>query len=167
MTYLEAVTSNRSDALDMNFPLRHDYNGSLKGVVVLHNTFDFDVTMAANGILSFVDHDREVSLPSAERITTSDQVALAERAIAAKFYDSAVDFIREALKFNGVRKGSSIYKKIISIKDFLVKKTNDLMKRHHRVVGDDFRIKPHYLGSNLEAVPVDFPFEGDHYLPYP
>ena len=70
-----------------------DYEGAMKGMVVLLNTYNLDVAAFADGVIS----DKGLQLKSDHSLTVEDLVNLAVTAFKNKWYNTAVKLMRVAI----------------------------------------------------------------------
>ena len=147
--------------IDPIYPQRHDYNGSVKAMVVMHNTYSFNVESASNGDFVYVDHLNNSNvriLEAKENIGPVDWLEFAKRAIKFKYYDSAIDFVKEGLSKS--QKGSKLNQNLKRLAKKLSQLNNKTLLRDKTVVGSDYVIKPYLVTEELDVDPTDVKLKG-------
>ena len=75
--------------------------GALNGILLLQDTYDFDVQSAvAKGTIEYMDHENQIKiLKSGEKLVKSDLIDLSKVAKEKNLYDKAIMFMQEANKW--------------------------------------------------------------------
>lgn len=112
-----------------------------------------------SGNFEFVDwlNSDVKTYPVAESLTPSDWLTLAKRAISAfKFYDSAIDFVRQGLDTSPKR--SKQLAKFQSLAKNLAQFNNNMLTKTGKVVGFNYSITPDLLTPDLKVnnTPVEY-----------
>ena len=116
------------------------------------NPHRFDLKQAMQGNFEFVDwlNSDTKTYPVAESLMPSDWLTLAKRSITAfKFYDSAVDFVRQGLDTSPRR--SKLLSKFLSLAKHLAQFNNDMLTKTGQVVGPNYSITPDLLTPDLKV----------------
>ena len=148
----EALEAYSSMELDPKLPKSHDFDGAVKGLVVIHNTYRFDLKQASLGNFEIVDwlNSDVKKYRVVESLAPSDWLTLAKRAITAfKFYDSAVDFVRQGLDTSS--KGSKLMTKFQSLAKNLAHFNNEMLTKTGQVIGGNYSVTPNLLTPDLKV----------------
>ncbi len=83
----------------VNFPTKEDFLGAKKGLVLLHETYQFDVNLLTRGRLLAKSYPLgALSFKNAHPLGLDDLLGLCRVAFSIKWYDRAIDFLRAAFK---------------------------------------------------------------------
>ena len=126
-----------------------DIKAHLKYLATFHR---FDLNKAMSGNFEFVDwlNSDVKTYPIAESLTPSDWLTLAKRAITAfKFYDSAIDFVRQGLDTSPKR--SKLLAKFNSLAQNLAHFNNEMLIKTGQVVGRNYSVTADLLTPDLKV----------------
>ena len=138
-----------------NFPKIYDYDGAVKGIVILHNTYFFDLSKTrkqnlsnSNDSLSEISYyevqsSKEISFSSQEQLKSDDFLMFAHR--AANFYhffDSAILFIKEAFESFPESTSISMYGYMLEIRKNIIHLHNHYLLERQKLIGKQFRVLP-------------------------
>ena len=85
----------------MNFnTTEQDFQGALNGILLLQDTYDFDVQSAnSRGTIDYVNHENQlISLEAGETLKKEDLVKLAKLAKERKMFDRAINYMLTAIR---------------------------------------------------------------------
>lgn len=83
-----------------NLASKQDYYGALNGILLLQDTYEFDVHAAStSGNLEYFDLDENLKIiRGGERLKKNELIELAKLAKKKKLYDKAIFFLKEATR---------------------------------------------------------------------
>ncbi len=135
----------RLEDLSHTLPNKSDFDGALKGLIFLHDTYRFSLTSAANGILR--TSQRQFPSHVYRGLDFEDFFLLTKQAFRFKWYDRAADFLRTALQLWSPP--SNYAKASERMRKNLVLLNNQDLYASRKTVFADRKILPYIVGPNL------------------
>ena len=75
----------------------NDYKGALNGLLLLQDTYEFDISQTLNGNIEFIDHENNYQkFQSYEKLQVEDLIEIAKIAKDKKLFDKSVLFMQVA-----------------------------------------------------------------------
>ena len=157
------------------FPKKYDFDGSVKGMVILQNTYNFDLQKATTGNVEFskgvrgselvyydFSNSKTVSFPAKEHLNFEDFVVFAHKAAHYyHFYDTAIQFLAEASHLQTTNIPSqNLYDYLLSAKSSILKTHNDYLLDRRKRLGTEFRVLPYLVNDKLQPIDPNIEFEG-------
>jgi len=105
-----------------DFPEPEDYNGAVKGLVMLYDTYLLDLKAAADGKVSYLSSQYlPMEFQGREKLQVEDLYELASKATSQLLFDTGVGITREAFALaEKVKPVSSTMKKLTRLRKNLV-----------------------------------------------
>jgi len=125
-----------------------DYEGALNGILLLQDTYDFDVQSAvAKGTIEYMDHENQIRiLKSGVKLVKSDLIDLSKVAKEKNLYDKAIMFIMEANKLMT----DSEKKQYEDFNENLAHLNNKFLEKDHVLITKQRQVLPYLVKKNLQ-----------------
>ena len=161
------------------FPKKHDYDGAVKGMVILQNTYNFDLTKASRKIsaiskgtsgseISYYDYSssKVYSFQAQETVNFDDFLIFSHRAANYyHFYDSSIQFLVEAFDSYGKSNSSpNLYNYLRKMKSSILSIHNDFLLDRRKLFEKEFRVLPYLVNNEFKAINPKIQFEGNFKL---
>eukprot|EP00094_Tigriopus_californicus_P006961 TCALIF_06702-PA protein Name:"Similar to P4HA2 Prolyl 4-hydroxylase subunit alpha-2 (Gallus gallus)" AED:0.31 eAED:0.31 QI:0/0/0/1/0/0/2/0/1029 len=139
-----------------NFPTTSDYYGALYGLVTLEDTYQFNTTLAAQGIISLpkFPSGQRVSMQSPHRMTYIDLKKMADLAFQKAWYDTSILFLKGA--FNLIadlpeheKPSNETMKKFNLMKQSLVRLNNQYITKKLIMADSTYKVFPFTIDKNM------------------
>ena len=158
------------------FPKKYDYDGSVKGMVILQNTYNFDLQKATSNKKEFIKglhgsellyydfpNSKSVSFPAREHLDFEDLVVFAHKAAYYyHFYDTSIQFLVETSYLQRTNIPSqNLYDYFLNAKSSILKTHNDKLLDGRKRLGTEFRGLPYIVNDNLQPIDPNIEFEGN------
>lgn len=135
------------------FPDEWDFVGAGKGLVILHDTYDFNITAAMEGHIIYRDvHGETKILRGRERLGIGDLLVLADRSYNSGYYSNAIEIVKVVLNKIQKEKLSIPKENMKTIKTFkknLIDLNNQYVSKKHQIMGATFKVLPYLIDENL------------------
>ena len=159
------------------FPKQYDFEGAVKAVVILYNTYNFDLTKTrsysfiyrSSSEISYIDFQNTphlVSFPSAESLVHDDFILLSHRAgYFYHFYDTAIYLIKEALdSFNEYTSSSMLFDYLLEMRTNLTETHNNFLLGTHKRIGKNHKVAPYLFSDTLQPIKENIDWKGDYVI---
>ena len=136
------------------YPKEHDFKGAVKAMVILRDTYAYDVVPLFKGELVYTNAYKETkTYHSEEKLELVDVLGFAERAVDTYLHTTAMVFVREALEYNRhekkLPKTDKIIKRLNHLRKSLAEFNNKVLIQKRLAIGAHHTIFPYLVDKNL------------------
>ena len=138
--FFNLVNRSKEDILldiQSDLPTKQDYEGAVRAMIILHNTYTFDLSRMSTSLsskpqavftnISYYDYfeSKTVNFPARESLRQEDFLVFAEYAANNfNFYDTAIDYITQAFRSYDEAKPNHSFKYMIQLRKYIVRLHN-------------------------------------------
>ena len=158
---------NRVEKLEEQFPTGYhdeegagDYEGALRGLVFLQDTYGFDLKALSRGRLVSKAYPKgPLNLPNDHKLVLEDFYRLSKMSFSFKWYDRAIDFLAAAFKLLVAKKSgeaegeanddAKLAATMEKMRNNLVILNNRNLFKWKKSVSGDFKLHPFEIGDTL------------------
>jgi prolyl 4-hydroxylase len=134
--------------LQSRLPDSEDLEGALKGLLFLHDTYSFSLIQLKSGLLVSRSYPNgNLSYNCHRSLDFHDFFLLGKQAFRFKWYDRAVDFVKQALAL--CPPDHKLKQNLVKMRTDLIKLNNQDLYKHRMTTFPDRKILPYLLGKNL------------------
>ena len=143
---LKSINETTSD-----FPNDDDYNGAVKGIVMLHETYEFFLDETTAGKVSYMTSENMFKeFQGKEKLQIDDLHLMSEKAKSQMLFDVGIEFLRAAFNLAGkVKPANSTMKKLNTLKKQLVHLNNQHLLKWETMLGPNYKVLPYLVDNNL------------------
>ena len=143
---LKSINETCSD-----FPDSKDHNGAVKGMVMLHETYEFFLDSTTEGKISYISSDRAYTeFQGREKLDIDDLYLMSEKAKTQLLYDVGIEFLRAGFNLaDKVKPTNSTLKKMKNLRKQLVHMNNQHLLKWEKMVGPNYKVLPYLVDKNL------------------
>lgn len=139
------------------FPTKEDFDGALYGFVTLEDTYQFNTTLAAKGVIDLPEFPsgHKVSMQSPHQLTHIDLKHMADLAFQKAWYDTSIRFLQGA--FNLIAQlpknespSNATMKKYNYMKQSLIRLNNEYITKKLVMSDSTYKVFPYTIDKNFE-----------------
>jgi hypothetical protein len=139
----------------VDFPTADDFNGAVKGMVMLQETYEMLLDATVEGKVTYYTSQNLLKeFQGREQLMVDDLYLMSQKATSQLLFDVAIEFLRAALNLaKTVKVPNSIMIKIGTLKKNLVHMNNQHLLRWQQMVGTNYKVLPYLVDENLNYKP--------------
>ena len=143
---LKSINDTTSD-----FPNDEDYNGAVKGIVMLHETYEFYLDELTVGKVAYVTSDNVYKeFQGKEKLQIDDLHLMSEKAKSQMLFDVGIEFLRAAFKLaDKTKPTNSTMKKLNTLRKQLVHMNNQHLLKWEKMLGPNYKVLPYLVDNNM------------------
>jgi prolyl 4-hydroxylase len=139
-----------------DFPDNEDYNGALKGLVMLQDTYDLDLDAATEGNVAYYSSQfLYKEFQGKEKLQVEDLYDLANKATSQLLFDTGIVFLQAAFNLaEKIKPTKSLMKKMKTLRKNLVHLNNKHLMKWQKMLGDNYKCLPYLVDNELNYKPT-------------
>ena len=158
---------------DSDFPQRLDYEGAVKAMVILHSTYNFDLTQTTSSLssktgtlyanISYYEpmHSKVITILARESLNHEDFLVFAQMASEYfYFYDSAIDFIAQAFRLYDETSSNTTLAAMTKLRNEILRLHNSYLLQRKTIAGKGFCVYPFIINEKLEEIYTNITYQG-------
>eukprot|EP00095_Tigriopus_kingsejongensis_P001280 snap_masked-scaffold359_size197282-processed-gene-0.4 protein:Tk01280 transcript:snap_masked-scaffold359_size197282-processed-gene-0.4-mRNA-1 annotation:"prolyl 4-hydroxylase subunit alpha-1" len=152
----QALTARKNSLNETTaiFPDRIDYDGAVYAMVVLKDTYDFDVFQAAQGLIDIEKfaNGQPLRMESPHKLDYKDLKKMADVALKKMWYDTSIKFLKGVFEVIATLPEAQrpVMSKYESMRRSLVKVNNEYITKKMIMAGANYKVLPYVVDANLE-----------------
>lgn len=154
VSHVKNLMNLRSELLylknfSLRFPDQDDFEKGVRGILLLHETFNLDLDGLTVGNLSYFGSGNDVinvDFNPGSKMDFNDFYIVAKMADTLKLYDRALDFIKVSIKF--APDDHKVRNTLETMLNNLIKANNDILFRKRSFLTSNLKIKPYFLNQD-------------------
>ena len=134
-----------------DFPTEQDYNGALKGLVMLHTTYQLNLDAAAEGRVTFTtSRNLYREFQGTEKLQIDDFYQLSNKATSQFLFDAGIEFLRAAfIQAEKKKLAATLTKKMKTLRKNLVHLNNKHLLKWQKMLGVNYICLPYLVDENM------------------
>ena len=143
-----SINATDVERLTRDFPVKGDFEGALRGLIFLYDTYKFDLkSLRSNKKMTKTGRK---TFKNEHKLDSEDFFRLSKSAFSFRWYDSAIDFLRQAFKAaDSASVSAKVKNRMEKMRKDLVTLNNGLLYQYKAAVRDVFKIHPYLVTSKL------------------
>ena len=142
-----------------DFPTEQDYNGAVKGLVMLHETYMLDLDAANKGKLAYITSQFLYNeFLGREKLQTDDYYEMSSKATSQFLFDVGIEFLRAAfVQAEKKKPAATLMKKMKTLRKNLVHLNNQHLLKWQKMLGVNYKCFPFLVDENMnpKQTPTD------------
>ena len=143
-----ATTANETT---IDFPTRDDYNGAVKGLVMLYETYGMDLDATTEGKIAYITSQfLYKEFQGREKLQVDDLYEMSSKAMSQLLFDVGIDYLRAAFNLAEKKKPTdTMMKKLKTLRKNLVHLNNQHLYKWQKMLGVNYKCLPYLVDDNL------------------
>jgi prolyl 4-hydroxylase len=134
-----------------DFPDQEDFNGAVKGMVMLHETYEFHLDSTTEGKIVYLTSDQMFKeFQGREKLQVDDLYLMSEKAKSQLLYDVGIEFLRAGfILADKVKPTNSTMKKMKTLRKQLIHMNNQHLLKWEKMLGPNYKVLPYLVDENM------------------
>jgi len=134
-----------------DFPTFEDYNGAVKGMVMLHQTYDLYLEVLPFGQVFYFSSEGLIKdFKGRENLTIDDFYQISNKAKSQLLFDVAIEYLRVAFSLaDKFKPSNSTMKKIKKLRKDLVQLNNQYLLKWEKLIGPNYKVLPYLVDDKM------------------